>query len=142
MNKKQKQFFILGIISFLIGFTMIIICSLNEELDIQLTLTVKIIVGIFGIVFMIGALTCLLIYLKYFFNQDEDFRIGEHDERNTMIRGKASEISMVIFTFVMVIVEFILLCTGDLMPALLLGISLVLCNFAHLLLIGYYQKKY
>jgi len=142
MKKKQKLFFILGIISFLIGTTMIFICSLNEKFDIQLTVTEKIIVGMVGIIFIIGAIACLTLYLNNFFNHDENLKIEENDERNIMIRGKAAQTSMMITTFVMLIVEFILICIGDSTAAFLVAIAMFLCVFLQILLICYYQKKY
>ena len=142
MNKKQKLFFILGIISFSIGIVMVFICSLNEKIDIQLTVTEKIIVGTVGVIFVIGAIACLLLFLNNFFNRDENSRIEENDERNIMIRGKASGISMLITIFVMLIVEFILICIGESTAAILVAIAMYLCGFIQILLICYYQKKY
>lgn len=142
MNKKQKLFFILGIISSLIGFAMVFICSLNEKIGIRLAITEKIIVGMIGIIFVIGALICLVLYMNNFFNHDEDLKIGENDERNIMIRGKAAQASMMITIFVMLIVECILICTGDLIASLLVAIAMFLCGFVQILLICYYQKKY
>jgi len=142
MNKKQKLFFILGIISSLIGFAMVFICSLNEKIGIQLVITEKIIVGMIGIIFVIGALACLVLFMNNFFNNDEDLKIGENDERNIMIRGKAAQTSMMITIFVMLIVECVLICTGDLRASLLVAIAMFLCGFVQILLICYYQKKY
>lgn len=142
MNKRQKLFFVLVTISFSIGITMVIMCSHNEKFDIKLTITENIIVGMVGVIFAIGAISCLMLFLKNLYNNNEDLRIGEHDERNIMIRGKATGISMLITIFVMLIVEFILICTGDSTAALLVAIALFLCGFANTLLICYYQKKY
>jgi hypothetical protein len=142
MNKKQKPFSILGIISLLIGSAMVFVCSLNEKIDIQLSITEKIIVGTVGVIFVIGAIACLLLFLNDFFNRDENSRIEENDERNIMIRGKAAGISMLITIFAMLIVEFILICIGDLKAASLVAIVMFLCGFVQILLIGYYQRKY
>lgn len=142
MNKKQKLFFILGVISFLIGGTMVFICSLNEKLGIPLTITERIVVGIVGILFIIGAIACLILYINNFFNNDEDAKIEENDERNIMIRGKVAEKSLLVTTLVMVIVEFILICIGYVTPALLVGLAMFLCFFVEMLLFIYYQKKY
>ena len=142
MNKQQKLFFILGIISFLTGGALIFICSFNEKFDIQLTKTTELIIGIFGILFIIGSIACMLLYLNNVANHDENFKIEQNDERNIMIRGKAAETSMLITTFVMLIVELILICMGDTTSALLIAIAMFLCAYSQMLLFVYYQKKY
>lgn len=142
MNKKQKLFFILGIISFSIGFAMVFICSFNEKFDVQLTITEKIIVGMIGGIFIIGALACFVLYLKNFINHDENLIIEEYDERNIMIRGKVAEISMLTTTSVMLIVECILIGTGESIAAFLVAIAMFLCGFIQILLTCYYHKKY
>jgi len=59
-----------------------------------------------------------------------------------MIRGKAAETSIMITTFVMLIVEFILICMGYVTPALLVAFAMFLCVFVQILSFVYYQKKY
>lgn len=84
----------------------------------------------------------MLLYLNNVANHDENFKIEQNDERNIMIRGKAAETSMLITTFVMLIVELILICMGDTTSALLIAIAMFLCAFSQMLLFVYYQKKY
>jgi len=139
MNKKKKLIYVLGIISFLIGYVMILICPLNEKLDIPLTTTEKIILGMVGSIFVIVGITCLV---KNYFKDNENSIIAAKDERNIMIRGKAAGISMLITIFVMLTVEFILICIGDSTAAFLVAIAMFLCGNIQLLLFCYYQKKY
>lgn len=84
----------------------------------------------------------MLLYLNNVANHDENLKIEQNDERNTMIRGKAAETSIMITTLVMVIVEFILICIGYVTPALLVGLAMFLCFFVQILSFVYYQKKY
>lgn len=95
-----------------------------------------------GIAAIVGAVLCVYCYLGEVIQNDEELEREEKDERNEMIRGKAAQNTILVMTILMLVAELIFICLEYLIPALMVGMIMFVGVMGHLLMIGYYQKKY
>lgn len=140
--KKNRIYFIAGILSYAIGLLCILIFKLNNALDLRLSKGVCMMISIVGIILIGFCIVFAYLYIKQIIRGSEELSRGEKDERNIMIRGRAAVNSFLVMTFIMLLLEMILLIMGELTAAVLLSIAMFLCVNVNTYMIMYYQKKY
>lgn len=142
MNKQKKMFAVGGIVLYLVGLILVILCSVKGEIGIHLSLAGKVAAGAGGVLLILAAIACLIRYMNCLVEEDEEIKIAEKDERNVMIRGKAAQDSMLITTILLLSIELILICTRAFLASVLVCGVMVISNWGQVYLINYYGKKY
>ena len=141
MSRKQKLFFVSGVLSFMVGLAIILICNLKDKLGLNLSENLIMAVGFIGVALVIIAMVFVILYLFNVAKNDKEIRIEEKDERNIMIRGKASENSNLITSILMLAIVCLFLVKGDNFAAIVIAIAMFLISIIHLCFIMYFQKN-
>lgn len=139
-NKEHRKYFILAIGLYFIG--MLLGMSTMDFMEFNLSKLTTILFIIIAVIFLITAVLALTKAISKLLTSDEEGKIEEYDERNVMIRGKTAEMNNMISAFITTGIMLVCIFMGYNIPALILGVSLILGNIIHAFIFAYYSKKY
>ena len=139
-NKEHRKYFILAIGLYFIG--MLLGMSTMDFMEFNLSKLTTILFIIIAVIFLITAVLALTKAISKLLTSDEEGKIEEYDERNVMIRGKTAEMNNMISALITTGIMLVCIFMGYNIPALILGVSLILGNIIHALIFAYYSKKY
>ncbi len=142
-NKNKKVFYMCAsIVMYILGLLLLCIGSFNDKLEFGLPGFAVILIGGFGVIFLLLAIGCMVLYMKHYVNSNEELVIEEQDERNIMIRRKAAELTIPVIVVLLFVVEAILILLGDTRAAIIISIASFIGVNVQMYLILYFQKKY
>jgi hypothetical protein len=136
----NKLLFVIGLISYLVGLFILVYASVTKKgllFDANLTSndfrTMKI-VGL--VIFAIGFTLFMISIIKLY--QTED--MGENNF-NLIIEGKADVITIIMMTYILIVMMVLCLIFDELIGAVLFGIAIIIQNVLNNILVRYYNKK-
>ncbi len=142
-NKNKKVFYMCAsIVMYILGLLLLCIGSFNDKLEFGLPGFAVILIGGLGVIFLLLAIGCMVLYMKHYVNSNEELVIEEQDERNIMIRRKAAELTIPVIVVLLFVVEAILILLGDTRAAIIISIASFIGVNVQMYLILYFQKKY
>ena len=142
-NKNKKVFYMCAsIVMYILGLLLLCIGSFNDKLEFGLPGFAVILIGGLGVIFLLLAIGCMVLYMKHYVNSNEELVIEEQDERNIMIRRKAAELTIPVIVVLLFVVEAILILLGHTRAAIIISIASFIGVNVQMYLILYFQKKY
>ena len=139
---KKILYLILVILFYIAGLILLMSRQLNDLFAIGLSNTIIVWLGILGIFSMLFAMICMIRIVVIMFQTNKEMKISEQDERNIMIRGKAAQLTIVILSLLMLILEGILIVMSESTAAILVAITFMLGMIVYVFLIGHFDKRY
>ena len=139
MKSKKGLFLIFGVLFCMIGFTLFILGT--TDLDFLIIKEYDAIFIILGVLFIVGAVVFIAFYINSWVKSSKELTVGEKDERNIMIRGKAAEKTIFITVFMMLALEFLLMILKENLAAILVSVVMFIASFLNIIFIVIYQKK-
>lgn len=139
-HNKKIGIIILAIICYILAFGSLVCAAMGEKW--QISDGWQIFFLIFGIVGMFIVVLCVYKYLSTIVAASREMTISEKDERNEMIRGKATINSRFVMAFLLLTVIIILAVLGEWLAVVLISIAEFIEQAVYIYLVGYYDKKY
>ncbi len=130
MKKKINRYVILAILCY-IGMVVIPIIYENKIISIVLSI-------------VLFLTLCYLIYktINKYVDEDDEFKIAESDERNILIRGKASESTKMVTTFIFTTILIVFSVLEYWVPAAIMAVGILLNNVVFFCFFSIYEKKH
>jgi hypothetical protein len=142
MNSKlfNKLLFVIGLISYLVGLFILVYASVTKKgllFDANLTSNDFRMMKIVGLViFAVGFTVFMISIIKLY--QTED--MGENNF-SLIIEGKADVITIIMMTYILIVMMVLCLIFDELIGAVLFGIAIIIQNVLNNILVRYYNKK-
>ena len=142
MNSKlfNKLLFVIGLISYLVGLFILVYASVTKKgllFDANLTSNDFRMMKIVGLViFAVGFTIFMISIIKLY--QTED--MGENNF-SLIIEGKADVITIIMMTYILIVMMVLCLIFDELIGAVLFGIAIIIQNVLNNILVRYYNKK-
>lgn len=142
MNSKlfNKLLFVIGLISYLVGLFILVYASVTKKgllFDANLTSNDFRMMKIVGLViFAVGFTVFMISIIKLY--QTED--MGENSF-SLIIEGKADVITIIMMTYILIVMMVLCLIFDELIGAVLFGIAIIIQNVLNNILVRYYNKK-
>jgi hypothetical protein len=142
MNSKlfNKLLFVIGLISYLVGLFILVYASVTKKgllFDANLTSNDFRMMKIVGLViFAVGFTVFMISIIKLY--QTED--MGENNF-SLIIDGKADVITIIMMTYILIVMMVLCLIFDELIGAVLFGIAIIIQNVLNNILVRYYNKK-
>ena len=142
MNSKllNKLLFVIILISYLVGLFILVYASVTKKgllFDANLTSNDFRMMKIVGLViFAVGFTVFMISIIKLY--QTED--MGENNF-SLIIEGKADVITIIMMTYILIVMMVLCLIFDELIGAVLFGIAIIIQNVLNNILVRYYNKK-
>ena len=142
MNSKllNKLLFVISLISYLVGLFILVYASVTKKgllFDANLTSNDFRMMKIVGLViFAVGFTVFMISIIKLY--QTED--MGENNF-SLIIEGKADVITIIMMTYILIVMMVLCLIFDELIGAVLFGIAIIIQNVLNNILVRYYNKK-
>jgi len=136
----NKLLFVIGLISYLVGLFILVYASVTKKgllFDANLTSNDFRMMKIVGLViFAVGFTVFMISIIKLY--QTED--MGENSF-SLIIEGKADVITIIMMTYILIVMMVLCLIFDELIGAVLFGIAIIIQNVLNNILVRYYNKK-
>lgn len=135
-NKISMASFIIGVVLYLSGLFFLMVSTLSHTAVIHIANEADVLFRMIGIVLFTIGFTLFMMAVVYFYKHE---KIREN-YKDLIAEGKADVITIMIMTYIMVIMLVLCLLFDQLIGALLFGLTLFIQSILNSLLLRYFNK--
>ena len=135
-NKISMASFIIGVVLYLSGLFFLMVSTLSHTAVIHIANEADVLFLMIGIVLFTIGFTLFMMAVVYFYKHE---KIREN-YKDLIAEGKADVITIMIMTYIMVIMLVLCLLFDQLIGALLFGVTLFIQSILNSLLLRYFNK--
>lgn len=128
--------FIIGLVLYLSGLFFLIVSTLSHTSVIHIAKEADTLFRMIGIVLFAIGFTLFMMAVVYFYKHE---KIREN-YKDLIVEGKADVITIMVMTYIMIIMLVLCLLFNQLIGALLFGVTLFIQSILNALLLHYFNK--